>query len=510
MYTVPKLAVFHTFWEDPLIPGARFPELTRARITDQLQLDRIVSAGVAYVDPTIDLANVAFTGGTIAGMTSIAVANGAALSAYSGGEIAGLVPGSTGGGEIAAPASAHLVVALRENDGSDSFSIVSGGGNYSADATLDTLVAAFRANGHVELPGGYLNVGAGNLAVAAAGLNQIIQAPVASIGFFDTDAASQGFAGSAWVESGTAYGFYTRSGIDGSAVSLDYLATKSASGVTKHSWRLAGNERMTLDEPLGVGNPEWTLTGTNVYAALDRSTSARRAQYQLTTAGNLNWAIGVADSDEFGGVTGAEFFIAQGPGSAAAIWINAVRHVGFGTTTPDDLVHVNGGNLRVGAFDGSAGGGADDGVWLAADGRISASRAGNVASLRRRASDGDIMAFFRDTTLVGRISVTGSATTYHTSSDYRLKPDAFVLDADQAGDFIDGLTPRGWAKFANGDAGTWGFFAHEYQEHSPLAVYGAKDGEDMQSMAYSDPKLMAALVATSQDLRARVAVLENA
>jgi hypothetical protein len=38
-------------------------------------------------------------------------------------------------------------MALQENDVSDSFTIVSGGGNYQTDTTFDTVVAYFRADG---------------------------------------------------------------------------------------------------------------------------------------------------------------------------------------------------------------------------------------------------------------------------------------------------------------------------------------------------------------------------
>ena len=62
-------------------------------------------------------------------------------------DITGLVSGSTFGSFIHAKASAHLVVGLRDNDIADSFSIVSGGGDWNTDNTYDTLVFAAKANG---------------------------------------------------------------------------------------------------------------------------------------------------------------------------------------------------------------------------------------------------------------------------------------------------------------------------------------------------------------------------
>ncbi len=41
--------------------------------------------------------------------------------------------------------------------------------------------------------------------------------------------------------------------------------------------------------------------------------------------------------------------------------------------------------------------------------------------LKRKTTNGEIVRFYKDTSQVGNISVTGTATAYNTSSDYRLK-----------------------------------------------------------------------------------------
>lgn len=74
-------------------------------------------------------------------------------SSYSGTPISSLVNGTTWGWLIETPDNSHMVVGIRENDVNDSFSIVSGGWNYSTDSTYDTLVANFDANGNVSLGG---------------------------------------------------------------------------------------------------------------------------------------------------------------------------------------------------------------------------------------------------------------------------------------------------------------------------------------------------------------------
>jgi hypothetical protein len=137
----------------------------------------------------------------------------------------------------------------------------------------------------------------------------------------------------------------------------------------------------------------------------------------------------------------------------------------------------------------------------------------NDASLfaNRLGSDGDIVKFYRDTSQVGSISVTTTATAYNTSSDYRLKDNPQPLT--NSGAFIDALKPKAWDWKADGSKGV-GFIAHEAQEVSPSSVVGAKDAVDadgkpvMQAMEYGSAEFIANIIAELQSLRARVAQLE--
>ena len=78
-------------------------------------------------------------------------------------DISGLLSGSSFGTLIQGAPNGHHVIALRENDTSDSFVIVSGGGNYQADNTYDTVVARFFSSGTINIPdNGTLKFGTGN------------------------------------------------------------------------------------------------------------------------------------------------------------------------------------------------------------------------------------------------------------------------------------------------------------------------------------------------------------
>ncbi len=84
-------------------------------------------------------------------------------------DIDDLLPGSTFGTIIEGPEFAHLVMGIRDNDANDSFSIISGNGNYTTDTTYDRVVAYFKSNGDVGIctasPEARLHVSGGNIKV---------------------------------------------------------------------------------------------------------------------------------------------------------------------------------------------------------------------------------------------------------------------------------------------------------------------------------------------------------
>jgi hypothetical protein len=65
-------------------------------------------------------------------------------------DIDSLLPGSTFGTIIEGAYNGHLVLGIRDNDASDSVSIISGGGDYAVANTYDQSVAFFRADGRVS------------------------------------------------------------------------------------------------------------------------------------------------------------------------------------------------------------------------------------------------------------------------------------------------------------------------------------------------------------------------
>jgi hypothetical protein len=106
-------------------------------------------------------------------------------------------------------------------------------------------------------------------------------------------------------------------------------------------------------------------------------------------------------------------------------------------------------------------------------------------------------------TKVGEITSNGTVTTYGVSSDYRLKNITGPITT--SGAYIDSLNPV---------EGTWksdgsvfvGLIAHEAQEASRTTVAtGEKDSVQMQSMDYSNPEIIANMIAELKSLRQRLA-----
>jgi len=92
-----------------------------------------------------------------------------------------------------------------------------------------------------------------------------------------------------------------------------------------------------------------------------------------------------------------------------------------------------------------------------------------------RANDGNVLTFYRNDVpaTVGSVSVTTSATSYNTSSDYRLKEN--VVEMTGALDRVSQLKPSRFNFIADADKTVDGFLAHEVQDIVPEAITGEKD-----------------------------------
>ena len=123
--------------------------------------------------------------------------------------------------------------------------------------------------------------------------------------------------------------------------------------------------------------------------------------------------------------------------------------------------------------------------------------------LNRKGTDGAILLFTNDQATAGSISISGTSTSYNTSSDYRLKEDL----QDFAGLDIVSKIPVYDFKWKTDESRSYGVMAHELQEVLPQAVSGEKDAEEMQGVDYS--KIVPLLVKSIQELKAEVDLLKQ-
>jgi len=107
--------------------------------------------------------------------------------------------------------------------------------------------------------------------------------------------------------------------------------------------------------------------------------------------------------------------------------------------------------------------------------------------------------------LCGYISISGTTTSYSTTSDYRLKEN--VISIVNALETVSKLKPVDYTWKLNGTKGQ-GFIAHELQEVCPQAVVGTKDAVDEEGkpkyQGVDTSFLVAMLTKAIQELNAKV------
>jgi hypothetical protein len=129
---------------------------------------------------------------------------------------------------------------------------------------------------------------------------------------------------------------------------------------------------------------------------------------------------------------------------------------------------------------------------------------GAALYLNRTGNDGAVAEFSRQGVPVGFITITGSATTYATSSDYRLKTDAQPMTGASAR--VQALNPVNFEWITDGTR-VDGFLAHEAQAVVPECVTGTKDAMrdeeyEVTAAVYEDIIIAAVLDEEGNELEA--------
>jgi hypothetical protein len=245
--------------------------------------------------------------------------------------------------------------------------------------------------------------------------------------------------------------------------------------------------RGTLASPTALATSdilgEWQFFGYNG-SSYSQSVSIRCvAEAAFTTAPNLQSAL--------------QFYTCKTPGSSSISEIGRFSSAGnllWGTTSTS----LTSGNTTL------------DGTAVLQSGLIRSS-ASSLATLEinRTTTFGGVATFFGKGVQVGGITVSAAATSFDTSSDYRLKTN--VQPFANALETVAQLRPVTYNWRINGER-SQGFIAHELAEVVPEAVTGVKDAvaEDgkiiPQGVDYS--KLVVFLAAAIQEQQAAIVALE--
>ena len=136
---------------------------------------------------------------------------------------------------------------------------------------------------------------------------------------------------------------------------------------------------------------------------------------------------------------------------------------------------------------------------------------GIIYSFRDSNSPGSVFRWYTGGTMVGSVSTTGSATSFNTSSDYRLKEN--VIKMTGALDRVSQLKPSRFNFIIDPNKTVDGFLAHEVQSIVPEAISGEKDAVDEDGnpeyQGIDQSKLVPLLVGAIQELKAEIETLKT-
>jgi hypothetical protein len=288
-------------------------------------------------------------------------------------------------------------------------------------------------------------------------------------------------------------------------------------------------ERMRIsangDIGIGTSNPTAKLQVFSTSAAeqlLNQNTAASYARYRITNDSNNTLEFIQRGSTAVGafGITASAEILTRNA-TALSVFTESTQPVVFGTNNTERMRIDSSGRALIGATS----------QFSSDDPKLSVSGNACIATLTATTGLTAAIGFWNPNGRVGYVGVSGSTTSYVTSSDYRLKEAITPMTGALAK--VSALKPVTYKWKADGSDGQ-GFIAHELQAVVPECVTGEKDAVETVDDLDADGKkigtkevpkyqgidtsfLVATLTAAIQELKAtvdaqaaRIAALESA
>jgi len=284
--------------------------------------------------------------------------------------------------------------------------------------------------------------------------------------------------------------FNAASGTAGNAISWTQAMTLDASG----------NLGIGTSSPAAPLHVSGVNLDTNAFRMVSTTGTNAVAGAFINTGGSAY--IGLDNS------TGSRISGSSGAGYALAVWHVGAYPVVFGTSNAERARITSGGDLLVGTT--TAGAGAGSGRLTVESNSSAISIPVAFSDLRTDTASSNLVAIVRRGVQVGAINTTSTATSYATSSDYRLKNSIVPMTGALAR--VAALKPVTYKWNSDESAGE-GFIAHELAEVCPHAVNGEKDAVDAdgnpQYQGIDTSFLVATLTAAIQEQQSIIQTLTD-
>jgi hypothetical protein len=293
---------------------------------------------------------------------------------------------------------------------------------------------------------------------------------------------------------------------------LEVVGTGAAAMLTFHRpGSYAVHFGLDSDNQLKVGG--WSLSGSS-YTILHSNNYNTYAPSKSGTGASGNWDINIlgnaataTSATSAASATNAGYASSAGSATSAGTANYANSAGSASSATVAGYVSGNSNNF-LGTTEALGGGG----VTVYRDNSAGAATMTWNRSSSAGGAESTVLQFRHGgSTVVGSVRHTNTATSYVTSSDYRLKKD--VASLENGLEVVAALRPVEFKWKLDGSIGR-GFIAHELQTHVPEAVGGAKDAVDKDGnpeyQGVDAAKVVPYLVSAVKTLKARIEQLEAA